>query len=237
MVKPGKIKNHCVDATAIFFPSGFRYPQSSAIKVDCSPPSPMMLFTTLLLSTFAAGYHLPEPPNCSEEELMNGYNYTLRGGWMDLSMYVYVTRRRDRHQHGRMGAINYTSAAGICTEKNLANAGNGSLFCISTPLLFFSQCLRVKKSIPLNVTNVTVLSSCHDFESIGTDVLKEAKFPFESRFCHKSLNADLTRVLLVGTRQGAERWIVETCHWMKGRMCHNPEMMILRNFVPGSAWF
>lgn len=47
----------------------------------------MMLFTTLLLSAFAAGYHLPEPPNCSEEELMNGYNYTLRGGWMDLSMY------------------------------------------------------------------------------------------------------------------------------------------------------
>lgn len=47
----------------------------------------MMLFTTLLLSAFAAGYHLPEPPNCSEEELMNGYNHTLRGGWMDLSMY------------------------------------------------------------------------------------------------------------------------------------------------------
>ena len=27
IVKSGKIKNHCVDATAIFFPSGgFRYP-------------------------------------------------------------------------------------------------------------------------------------------------------------------------------------------------------------------
>ena len=218
----------CEDAIAIFFPNGgFRHFQSSAIKVDCSPPLPMMLFTTLLLSTFAAGYHLPEPPNCSEEELTNGYNYTLRGGWMDLRVYrVY--------QHGRVGAINFTSAAGICTEKNLANAsGSESLFCISTPLPLFSQCLRVKKSIPLNVTNV--LSSCHDFESIGTDVLKEAKFPFESRFCHKSLHGDLTRVLLVGTRQGAERWIVETCHWMKGRMCHNPEMMILRNFVPGSA--
>ena len=237
MVKSGKIKNHCIDATAIFFPSGeFRYPQSSAIKVDCSPPSPMMLFTTLLLSTFAAGYHLPEPPNCSEEELMNGYNYTLRGGWMDLTMYH--TWPRDLDRHGRMGAINFTSAAGICTKKNLANAsGNGSPFCISTPLLFFSQCLRVKKSIPLTVTNVTnVLSSCHDFESIGTDVLNEAKFPFESRFCHKSLHGDLTRLLLVGTRQGAERWIVETCHWMKARMCHNPEMMIFRNFVPGPGY-
>ena len=53
----------CEDAIAIFFPNGgFRYPQSSAIKVDCSPPLPMMLFTTLLLSAFAAGYHLPEPP-------------------------------------------------------------------------------------------------------------------------------------------------------------------------------
>ena len=157
----------CEDAIAIFFPNGgFRHFQSSAIKVDCSPPLPMMLFTTLLLSTFAAGYHLPEPPNCSEEELTNGYNYTLRGGWMDLR--VYHTWPRDRHQHGRVGAINFTSAAGICTEKNLANAsGNESLFCISTPLPLFSQCLRVKKSIPLNVTNV--LSSCHDFESIGTE--------------------------------------------------------------------
>ena len=197
----------------------------------------MMLFTTLLLSAFAAGYHLPEPPNCSEEELMNGYNYTLRGGWMDLSMYTTWTR--DRNRHGRTGAfnafLNFTSAAGICTEKDLANAtsGNGSLFCISTPLLFFSQCLRVKKSIPLTVTNV--LSSCHDFESIGRDILKEAKFPFESRFCHKSLHGDITRLLLVGTRQGAEQWIVETCHWMKARMCHNPEMMIFRNFVPGSG--
>ena len=80
----------------------------------------MMLFTTLLLSTFAAGYHLPEPPNCSEEELMNGYNYTLRGGWMDLTMYH--TWPRDLDRHGRMGAINFTSAAGICTEKHLANA-------------------------------------------------------------------------------------------------------------------
>ncbi|CAL1168947.1 unnamed protein product [Cladocopium goreaui] len=189
----------------------------------------MMLFTTLLLSAFAAGYHLPEPPNCSEEELMNGYNHTLRGGWMDLSMYTTWPRR--------LGHIGWNSAAGICTEKNLANAsGNEShpaFFCISTPLSLFSQCLRVKKSIPLNVTNV--LSSCHDFESIGTDVLKEAKFPFESRFCHKSLHGDLTRVLLVGTRQGAERWIVETCHWMKTRMCHNPEMMIIQNFVPGSG--
>ena len=195
----------------------------------------MMLFTTLLLSAFAAGQHLPEPPNCSEEELMNGYNYTLRGGWMDLSMYITWARRL--HPHILITSINFTSAAGICTEKSLANAasGNGSLFCISTPLHVFSQCLRVKKSIPLNVTNV--LSSCHDFESIGTDVLKEAKFPFESRFCHKSLHGDLTRVLLVATRQGAERWIVETCHWMKAKMCHNPEMMILREFVPGSGWF
>jgi hypothetical protein len=24
---------------------------------------------------------------------------------------------------------------------------------------------------------------------------------------------------------------------MKARMCHNPEMMIFRNFVPGSGWF
>ena len=224
----------CEDAIAIFFPNGgFRYPQSSAIKVDCSPPLPMMLFTTLLLSAFAAGYHLPEPPNCSEEELMNGYNHTLRGGWMDLSMYHTWPRDLNHHQD----PINFTSAAGICTEKHLANAsGNESLFCISTPLPFFSQCLRVKKSIPLTVTNVTnVLSSCHDFESIGSDVLREAKFPFESRFCHQSLHGDLTRLLLVGTRQGAERWIVETCHWMKARMCHNPEMMIFRNFVPGSG--
>ncbi|CAL1146600.1 unnamed protein product [Cladocopium goreaui] len=192
-----------------------RYPQSSAIKVDCSPPLPMMLFTTLLLSAFAAGYHLPEPPNCSEEELMNGYNHTLRGGWMDLSMYTTWPRDINHHQD----PINFTQAAGICTEKNLANAsGNESLFCISTPLPFFSQCLRVKKSIPLNVTNVTnVLSSCHDFESIGTDVLNEAKFPFESRFCHKSLHGDLTRLLLVGTRQGAERWIVDDAQFVPER--------------------
>ena len=87
----------------------------------------MMLFTTLLLSAFAAGYHLPEPPNCSEEELMNGYNHTLRGGWMDLSMYT--TWPRDLNPVGHKEAINFTSAAGICTEKDLANAtsGNGSL--------------------------------------------------------------------------------------------------------------
>jgi hypothetical protein len=119
MIKSGKIKNHCVDATAIFFPSGeFRYPQSSAIKVDCSPPSPMMLFTTLLLSAFAAGYHLPEPPNCSEEELMNGYNYTLRGGWMDLSMYTTWPRDLNHHQDPiNFGRHLHGKTSGQCLRK------------------------------------------------------------------------------------------------------------------------
>ena len=139
MVKSGKIKNHCIDATAIFFPSGeFRYPQSSAIKVDCSPPLPMMLFTTLLLSAFAAGYHLPEPPNCSEEELMNGYNHTLRGGWMDLSMYHLWPRP--------MGAINFTSAAGICTKKIWPMPQEMDHPSVSAPRFFSSASASVSRN-------------------------------------------------------------------------------------------